>query len=118
MPILEGTSRSDRLIGSPLQDMYIGGAGADTFVINYLSVNPDVIHDFKPEEGDQVELNLKSTESRTFSKSKVSINLRGIVELKLLDGTRLPIVNIKRTDLKAKMDVKKGRYILTFKVQF
>lgn len=53
---LEGGDGEDRLIGGPNHDLLWGGAGADRFVFLALSERGDRIGDFRPEEGDRLEI--------------------------------------------------------------
>ena len=61
--ILMGTDRNDSLTGGPGSDTLTGGAGADLFIWNNGdksftpgSPDQDVITDFKPSEGDRIDL--------------------------------------------------------------
>jgi serralysin len=53
---LEGGDGDDRLIGGPNHDQLWGGAGADRFVFLTLHERGDRIGDFRPEEGDRLEI--------------------------------------------------------------
>ncbi|MFV7440701.1 immunoglobulin-like domain-containing protein, partial [Pseudomonas vlassakiae] len=54
--ILLGGSGNDTLIGGQGNDILIGGSGADLFVWKAGDVGNDVIKDFKPSEGDRLDL--------------------------------------------------------------
>ncbi|CAM4118955.1 Putative secreted protein (Type I secretion substrate) [Pseudomonas reidholzensis] len=54
--VLFGGAGSDTLIGGKGSDILTGGAGADTFVWKAGDLGSDVIKDFKPADGDRLDL--------------------------------------------------------------
>ena len=113
-----GSEGSDRLVGTPEPDYFVGGAGADVFVINYLSATPDVIADFNPEEGDIIELAFNSANrGMTFRRENFSINRRGVVKYRI-GNTDQDLVRLNRSDLRLELDPRKGRYFLKFSKEF
>ena len=113
-----GSELGDRLIGTPGTDYFVGGAGADVFVINYLSSRPDEIADFAPEEGDVIELAFDSANTNMpFRKENFSINRRGVVKYRLGNSDQ-ELVRLNRSDLRLELDPRKGRYYLKFSKKF
>jgi hypothetical protein len=53
--------------GSQLKETFIGGGGADTYIVlldNTDGFNPDTIRDFKPKDGDRIDLSLVDARSK------------------------------------------------------
>ena len=61
---LYGGAGNDTLDGGEGSDIYIGGTGADLFQILTFSRSKDIIRDFNPIEGDQIELEIYDDVSR------------------------------------------------------
>ncbi len=114
---ITGTDADDQLIGTPATDHFFGGAGADVFVLNHLSANPDVIFDFDPAEGDTLELAFDSERKFPFQQKDFSINRKGVVTIKV-GADKQDLVKLNRTDLQLKLDTRKGRYFLRFSKKF
>ena len=114
---ITGTNGDDLLVGTPATDHFFGGHGADVFVLNHLSANPDVIFDFDPEEGDSLELAFGSERTLPFQQKDFSINRKGVVTIKI-GADKQDLVKLNRTDLKLKLDSRKGRYFLSFSKKF
>ena len=110
-----GSPESDELLDSPARDVFYGGRGADLYIKRYLHDEPDLIVDFNPEEGDQIELRLQLPKPQVFRSEQLSINRKGIVSWQLLDGQRVPLLGVNRSDLTVEMDKRKGRVFLKFK---
>lgn len=56
-PLIKGTDGNDNFIMQAGTQEYIGGLGADSYIYNSLpdlGNSPDIIFDFRPEEGDQI----------------------------------------------------------------
>lgn len=117
MPEVAGTGGDDRLVGTPGTDYFRGGPGADVFVINYLSVEPDVIEDFDPDEGDTIELTFESDKRQPLQQENLSIDRKGVVKINF-GNRQQDVVRLNRSDLSLKLDPRKGRYVLRFSKKF
>ena len=114
---VEGSAEADRLVGTTGADVFLGGAGPDTFVIDGLSA-VDSIRDFRPEEGDHIEIRPYLEPLQQFRDARFQVNRRGVVSFKLQDGTTTPIVRTGRSDLKLVVDKKEKRVLLRFEAKF
>jgi hypothetical protein len=63
--VLYGGMGNDVLIGGTGKDVLIGGSGADRFVFHVASANSDQILDFRPTEGDKIDLSAIDADIRT-----------------------------------------------------
>lgn len=108
-----GDDEANRLQGTSEFDVFYGGDGADTFVVDSLSERPDWVLDFDPEEGDLVELVTDRLGLTSVTQSQFSLNQKGVLALKL-DGENVPLINLGRSDVKFELDSRKGRYLLKF----
>ncbi len=115
-----GGDSDEVLYGTAGTDTFYGGNGADTFVINYLSDEPDEIVDFDPREGDRVDLGflkLYDLQSLDAVKRRMSINRKGVVKFRLDDGRDIDVVDTKRSGLTLEVDMRKGSYLLKFELK-
>ena len=112
-----GTYRSDRLLDTPAIDYFIGGTGADTFVIRHLGDEPDHILDFDAREGDSVEFVLEDHRFNPLEQEDFSISRKGVITVKV-GGRDQGIVQLDESNLDLKLDVRKGRYHLRFSKKF
>ena len=69
---------ASRLVGTDGYDVYYGGDGADTFVIDSEPGRPDWIIDFDPSEGDQLELLIDQFGLTPIKESQFSLNRKGV----------------------------------------
>ena len=109
-------SSASRLVGTDGYDVYSGGDGADTFVIDVSPGRPDWIVDFDPSEGDQLELLINDLGLGVMKESQFSLSRKGVVSLQI-ETDRIPLVDIGRGDLRLELDSRRGNYFLKFKRQ-
>ena len=112
-----GTDGDDRLIGTPRTDYFVGGDGADVFVINHLSSKPDEIADFEPDDGDTIELTFLERPRVLYQKENFSINRKGVVKIQIGNQER-ELVRLNQADLRLELDPRRGRYYLKFSKKF
>ncbi|MEM9623764.1 MAG: hypothetical protein AAF993_19120 [Pseudomonadota bacterium] len=110
---ITGDAGDNRLEGTPQTDYFVGGPGADIFVINYLSEIADEIEDFSPEQGDLIELTFKTPSGLPLQSEHLSINRKGVVKIRL-GAKEHDVVDLNRADLRLQLEPRKGRYFLKF----
>ena len=115
---LRGGSGNDTLTGGKGIDALFGGAGADRFVVDYLSEVPDIIMDFKPEEGDSIFLKFLDEHPTEFKSDDFHLSDKGVLFMQLAGGERVDVVRLRRTDLSFKVDTVGKRLEFRFKVNF
>lgn len=108
-----GDELDNRLVGSADFDVFYGGEGADTFVVDQLSERPDWILDFQPEQGDLIEIAAANLGLNAVNPSQFKLNSRGVLTLKV-GAADIPLVDIRSGEFKFKIDSRKGRYFLKF----
>ena len=109
-----GDSSQEVFFGTKFVDSFYGGDGSDTFVVEHFESEPDIVLDFDPTEGDQVLLKFREAEKWSLDTGRFSINRKGVVSYSLLDKEVVPLINLKRSDLKLKVDNRKGLVYLKF----
>jgi len=112
-----GSDAADVLTGTPLKDEFMGGAGADTFVIHHLGSEADEIKDFTPEEGDRIQLVFPQVRRWNLDDKRLSINRRGVVTYRVFKDQEVPIIDTGRSDLSVRFDSRKGRTFLKFEMK-
>ena len=86
-------------MGGPGIDRLLGGPGADQFVIDIPTLEPDEVLDFRPEEGDTIVLKIKKQKKNKnnivvlpdrISVNNVQVNNHGDIRVKFdgKNGTR------------------------------
>lgn len=115
---LRGGAGDDILIGGRGSDIMFGGSGADNFVIDYISLEPDEIMDFRPEEGDTLSLRLLDTARQQIVTNSIGLNSKGVITFQLLGGKQVEAVNLNRRDLSLKVDAVGKKIYLGFSLKF
>ena len=115
--LIRGTGGDDRLSGTSEADTFVGGRGADVFVVDAVGDTPDTVLDFSVEEGDSVEVAVTGQTAKRIEPGDFSVNRKGVVTWRIAGRDRA-LVDLQQSDLKLRLDARKKRVVLKFSRKF